>query len=133
MSMIAHTPPEPVEATTRRAMPLARKRRIHAEHFGRCVCGAKVPVSGPGVTYDHRIPIWFGSPDQDDRVRPLCDSCDAAKTPDDLTRIAKTKRQQRMMAPKPDRARGRKLQGRPFDKTKSRRFDRTVVARKVRL
>ena len=61
-------------------------------HDGRCVCGKPVPLTGPGVTYDHRIPIWFGSPDVDEGVRPLCDDCDPDKTGADQSDIAKTKR-----------------------------------------
>lgn len=116
-ALIGH---EPVEATPRRAMTIARKREIHAAHDGKCICGKPVPLTGPGVTYDHRVPIWFGSPDENREVRPLCDDCDGSKTSNDQTQIAKTKRlkaeHERTEPKPPSRLKGRKFptEYRPF-------------------
>jgi hypothetical protein len=95
-------------------MTPARKRRIWEVYDGRCAaCRTPVPISGPGVIYDHDIPIWFGRrPDTDDSAGPLCRPCDAIKTPADQTRIAKTKRQQKMATKKPKGS----LPPRPFPK-----------------
>lgn len=92
----------------RRTMTPARKLRIHTLAEGRCGCdrpecgGAPVPISGPGVRYDHRIPFWI-RPDLDDwpNLRPILKACDDIKTPRDLSTIAKTKRQATMRLDQP--------------------------------
>lgn len=94
MSMVATPSGAPVEATPRAAMTLARKKRIHALVGGQCRwCGLPVEVSGPGVVYDHRIPLTLGGEDTDDNIRPLhARPCDAAKTALDRKVIAKVAR-----------------------------------------
>lgn len=117
----------PVEATPRRAMTPARKRRIWEANGGRCYqCSTPVPVDGPGVTYDHRIPLGLGGAEDDDNPRPACGECDAAKTPRDISQIAKAKRQAKMATKKPKgrlkgrgfppKGQGPKMRSRPFSK-----------------
>lgn len=124
-----------IEATKRKAMTPARKQRIWEAYGGLCAnkaCRRPVPASGPGVTYDHDLPIWFGArPDTDEECGPLCDPCNKLKTALDQGRIAKTKRQQKMAAktakgtlrsqPFPKGPK-QKIQSRGFAKTKSRPF-----------
>ena len=124
MSRIAYTPPTPVDATKRRAMTAARKRRIWRAHNGRCKCGAAVPVSGPGVNYDHWSPINFGSPDDDDHVWPLCDPCNAEKLKKDLADIGHVRR-----LIKGPTASKHPIQSRGFQKGLSRGFDGSVKPR----
>lgn len=98
--------------TKRRAMTLARKRRIHTAQAGedgvtRCgnSCGDPVPVAGPGVIYEHVIPFWTDPSKDDDgpNVQAWCPPCSAAKNAKgrDPTVIAKTKRQEAMAVVKP--------------------------------
>ena len=85
---------EPVPPTKRRPVTEARKKRIHAFHKGFCgECGDETPISGPGVVYDHRIPVWTGGADDDGpNMRPVCKACDRLKTAADQGDIAKIKR-----------------------------------------
>jgi len=117
-------------------MTPARKLRIHEKAGGMCGCGCgtPVPVSGPGVIYEHTIPFWM-RPDLDDdgpNVKPYATDHSAAKTngkDGDLSRIAKTKRQ-KAKNEGTWRKSGHKLQGRGFDKTRTRGFDGKVRDRK---
>lgn len=127
----------------RKPMTPARKRRIHGLAKGICGCDdpeCRKPVSlfGKGVIYDHRIPLDLLGPDDWPNLRPVRSECDAKKTPNDLRRIAKARRQSKLTRPKVPSKRplksagklpkGRKLQGRPFQtggpkrKIRSRRF-----------
>lgn len=107
-------------------MTKARKQRVHDFHGGRCgECGGAVPLTGSGVVYDHRIPVWTGGADDDGpNMRPVCKPCDQIKTPVDQGDIAKTKR---LIARLDGTRRARKpIPSRPFGKQKrawpTRRF-----------
>lgn len=118
---------EPVEATPRRSMTAGRKLRIHTREKGKCwMCGKPVPTYGPEVRYDHRLPLELGGSDDDANVFPLhAEPCDRLKTMADRRRIDKARRQRAMSAPRePSR-----LQGRGFDKAKTRGFDGKVRER----
>lgn len=119
----------------RRAMTPARKLRIWTRQEGRCGCGCgdPVPLSGPGVRYDHTIEFWL-RPDLDDdgpNVKALRTECDKPKTygkGGSISRIAKTKRQSKMRldvprepAKKPIKSQGFRKDG-PRQKIKSRGF-----------
>ena len=123
---------EPVEGSKRLAMTPARKRRIWSLRKGLCKCGVSVPIMGPGVIYDHDLPLWFGRrADLDSEVWPRCTTCDKAKTARDQGRIAKTKRQQKMGGPRsPSKLKSaRKIQGHGFRKDIRKRMDGTVEPR----
>lgn len=79
-------------------MHAARKRRIWDREGGICwVCKTPVPLDGPNVRYDHRGTLFITESDEDAGIFPIhLDPCDKAKTPGDLSRIAKTKRQAMM-------------------------------------
>jgi len=120
---------EEVKTDPRRAMTPARKRRIHTARGGKCSgCGKDVPVSGPGVTYDHTGTLWITGSDGDDDINLLCDDCDDEKTPKDLSRIAKTKRQRskHIGDTKPKKP----IPSRGFNKTLRRRFNGRVEPRR---
>lgn len=124
---------EEVERDPRRAMTDARKRSIWEARGGRCgVCGEPVEQFGRGVVYDHIIPLWIKGSDANKDIWPIHkDPCDNAKTPQDLKRIAKTKRQrakhlgERAPSKRPIKSRG-------FSTAYSKGFDGKVRPRKHR-
>ena len=117
-----------VEIALRAAMTPARKRRVWEAHLGRCEeCGERLPVEGPEVAYDHIIPLQLGGPDTDANLQPLCTvPCHARKTAHDMTAIAKAKRLAGETCAKPTT---RPIQGRGFDRTRTRGFDGKVRSR----
>jgi 5-methylcytosine-specific restriction endonuclease McrA len=75
-SLVGH---EPVEATPRKAMTPARRKRIWDRDDGLCgECGT--PVSLKGTVVDHDLGLFQGGPDNDQNCRFLCARCDAEKT-----------------------------------------------------
>ena len=120
MTRVAPPTGERVEPTKRRVVTDARTQRIHAFHDGLCgECGFPVTVSGRGVVYDHRIPVWDGGDDDDGpNMRPVHKACDVRKTAKDQCSIAKTKR---IIARLDGTRRPRKpIPSRPFGKQKPR-------------
>jgi hypothetical protein len=70
---------EPVEATPRKPMTPARRKRIWDRDNGQCgECGTPVPLKGTVV--DHDLGLFQGGPENDQNCRFLCARCDAAKT-----------------------------------------------------
>lgn len=126
MSRIATTPRQTVEATPRKAMTTARKRAIWLAHDGRCAdCRRPVPMVGDGVVYDHDKMLWIGGEESNEAVRPLCSTCNKAKTANDATVRAKTKRIIYKQGPRPPS----RLKSRGFDKSRTRKFSGKVVER----
>lgn len=122
--------PGPFKPPKRRPLTKARKRRIWEFHNGCCrECGYDVEIEGKGVEYDHRVPLAMGGADDDGpNMGPLCQRCHKNKTAGDLHCIARAKR----IGRKNDgtwKGSGRKLKGRGFDKTKSRKMDGSVTCR----
>ena len=120
---------EPVELEKRKAWPKATVAAVWLSGDGKCVkCGAK-----DGLDIDHRVPIALGGSNEPDNLQLLCrEGCGAhkAKTREDVGRIAKAKRVgAKDRGEKPQKF-VRKLCGRGFDKTVSKKFDGTVVKRK---
>jgi hypothetical protein len=81
----------------RRAMTLARKRRIWAREQGVCFyrCGEPVPPPpAGGVVYHHFPPLGLMEEDRDDKVFPAHKSCDAKpeNTPADIRTVRKAVR-----------------------------------------
>ena len=104
---------EPVEATPRKAMTPARRKRIWERDNGQCgECGTPVPLKGTVV--DHDLGLFRGGPDNDRNCRFLCERCDAEKTHKVDARInAKIRRlkaEHERTEPKPPS----RLKGRPF-------------------
>lgn len=93
-----------VEIQDRGSMHPARKARIHKSRNGVCwMCGFAVPLEGPAVVYDHKLPLELGGPDEDWNIWPLHkEPCDRIKTAADRRRIAKAKRiERKRKAPQP--------------------------------
>lgn len=129
-----------VEPTHRARMTPARKRRIHGLAQGRCGCGCgePVPLSGPGVIYDHRVMVEHGGLDDWPNLRPVRTACDKPKTSEDLKRNGKTRRQRkkgnlrferpqskrplRSGAKLPGKGKGPKLRGAGFRKGPKRKL-----------
>lgn len=86
-----------------------------------CGCGAPCWPGGP-VEYDHTLPLALGGPAKPDCA--LTTHCHAAKTRDDVSRIAKADRQGKAHRGEKKR-RGRPLQGRGF--TGWRKFNGEIV------
>lgn len=94
---------------------LAQKQRVHANHNGRCwVCGAELPVTGPEVQYDHKIPRTWTGKDTDDQLGPICTvPCHAKKSAAQMSEIAhinRLRKERERTEPKPPS----RLQGRGF-------------------
>lgn len=115
MSRAAYATPEPVEATPRRPMTPARKRRSHDLAKGLCAF-CNLPVEVGEAEFDHRIPVWMGGADDDGpNLRPLHPRCHTIKTKADAGARAKVKRMKAKhegTAPPPLQ----KLKGRGFPK-----------------
>jgi len=123
---------QPQEATPRKAMTDARRAKIFLAHKGRCAdCGVKITRGQDAYQIDHPTQLWMGGPDEDDVCRLLCQPCYKAKNAKDATDRAKVKRLIRDADPEQRKSR-RPLKSRGFDKTKSKRMDGTVVARRQR-
>lgn len=119
---------EKVEATPRKSMTPARRARALARFGGKC------SYPGCGITdslqIDHTIPLELGGADEDHNLAPLCVSCHRRKTALDVKMIAKARRLR-----KRDAGEGRmkaKIASRGFDKSRTKKFDGSVVARKAR-
>ena len=109
-------------------MHLARKRRIHERHGGRCAdCGDLVPVNGPGVVYDHFIQLAIDGPEEDRNVDCLCFTCNKKKTAEDARVRAKIKRLRGETgnSSKPKRA----IPSPGFRKDITKKFDGRIVPR----
>jgi 5-methylcytosine-specific restriction endonuclease McrA len=110
-------------------MTPARKARIHARRKGLCAwCGLPVEMIGPGVVYDHHIPLTLGGADEDDNIRPLhTRPCDKIKTAFDAKVIAKVRR---LRANREGKAKsGQSMKSRPFPKDLRRKVNGTVERR----
>ena len=119
--------------TARLAMTPARKERIWSACLGRCEeCQAPVPPDGPGVEFDHIIPLWTATDDErraelelDANLQALCPGCHQKKTSAEAGPRGKAKR-----------LAGETGQNRPLREIRSRGFDQRFtkgVNGKVRL
>lgn len=68
------------------------RSRGHCEftHLGEERCGRKLQVGR--FRYDHRIPDWMGGEPTLENCQVICEWCDAPKTAQDQTTIAKVRR-----------------------------------------
>ncbi len=132
MSQIAPTPTrEAVEATPRKKITRHQRAVVFLRQNGKCDgCGCK--LFRPYIV-DHRIPVWMGGADHTDNMHATCKPCDKPKTGQDATNRAKVKRLIAKDDPETRPRSKRPLKGRGFDKTKTRRFDGSVVPKQLRL
>jgi 5-methylcytosine-specific restriction endonuclease McrA len=81
-------------------------------------CGKPVAADGSDVQWDHDIPRELSADDSADNLAPLHVRCHAQKTSgEDIPRIAKAKRQEKLTRPKQRKPSGfngwRKMNGEP--------------------
>ena len=118
---------EPVVVEDRKSFTPKQRLQALLKSNGCCaVCSVKLTrydvdhIKARGLGGLHVLENWQA-------ICPLPVGCHADKTKVDRRMIDKAKRQSKMNDPRePSR-----LQGRGFDKTRTRRFDGTVVARKA--
>ncbi len=113
--------------TRRRYLTSIERYRVMAVQRWRCGCGCGAPVwPGGPVEYDHTLPLALGGLEKPDSA--LTSWCHTTKTKLDVKRISKADRQRK--AHRGEKVRkGRKLEGRGFDKHIRKRMDGTVEAR----
>lgn len=108
-----------VEATPRKAMTPARKKRIRLANGPSCRdCGrrmwyghAEEPKLRFETRFDHTIPLELGGSDDDDNIREICrEPCDKIKTAQDQKDIARARRRQKRQLT----GRGTKRKGPPL-------------------
>ncbi len=81
---------EKVEATPRKSVSTARRRRVNEAHGG--VCYYPGCEETEGLEFEHAIPLWMGGRDDDSNTAPMCRAHHKAKTALDAKLRAKTKR-----------------------------------------
>jgi 5-methylcytosine-specific restriction endonuclease McrA len=112
MSIVAPLHREPVEATERKSMTPARKRRISQRQDG--ICGYP-ECTAPIEEYDHIVCLAIGGRDTDDNCEGLCADHHKRKTALDLKLIAKARRRRLKDRGEFPPAK-QKLRGRGFDR-----------------
>lgn len=128
-AMIVPQPREKVEPEKRK--PLTRREVIElaVRQGGKCGCGCGVKLDAlrEGVVDEHLIPLEIReNANALDNRALFRKPCADAKTKADRKAIAKVKR----LAGETCTGPRRPIRSRGFDKTRSRKFDGTVVARK---
>jgi hypothetical protein len=110
----------PVEIPDRPAPTKAQKVAAWNRENGLCWwCGKPVALEGADVAYDHRTARGLSGDDTTDNLAPMhVEPCHAAKTyGEDIPRIAKAKRQEKLTRPKERKRSGinawRKFDGTP--------------------
>lgn len=116
----------------RPSMSKARRARIFERDGGVCyLCGGKV-LPGESWEAEHVI-AWalsFDDSDENLKVAHKDGNCHAAKTKDDVRRIAKAKRQGGETGQASRRAKnGPQLKGRPFEKAPKRKWPKRTFGR----
>lgn len=117
MSRIDHGAAEQVEATPRRAMTPARRRRVAGRQHGLCGCGCGARLADD-FEVDHALALWLGGSEEDTNLVALTKACHSRKTKVDAAKIFKVKRLQA-------RESGTR---RPRPKIKARGFERDPLS-----
>lgn len=69
-----------------------RRARIFEAHGSKChICGEVIDGTSERWEAEHIVPYALTRDDGDDNLAPAHERCHAAKTPEDVTRIAKAK------------------------------------------
>lgn len=84
----------------RKAITARMKAEAWQATNGCCyICGASVPMTGPGVEYDHKLPLWLHGKHNVANIGPACpDPCHKAKTKREAPIRAKVVRIQKRRA-----------------------------------
>jgi 5-methylcytosine-specific restriction endonuclease McrA len=112
---------EPVEIEKRRPFRPVDIQRAYYEQGG---CCALCPAEIGRYIADHRVPRAMGGKTTYANLQLICVACAAKKDPDDISRIAKAKRQGA-----PRKVSKRPMKGRGFDKRFHHHFDGTKSER----
>lgn len=101
----------------RKAIPAKWKAEAHARE-GRCcyLCGVEVPLRGPGVEYDHRLPLWLHGLHAVGNIFPACVPCHASKTRREAPVRAKVNRIRKVRAG--EKRKTKQIQSRGFERQK---------------
>jgi hypothetical protein len=119
----------------RRKFTPAQKAFVIQRQHGRCDETGVEFMEGDAIEFDHRIPLALGGEDTLENLRAVLAVAHARKTKGDIWQIAKMKRQRGDTGQRARRARrkaegkGPLMQGRGFDKTKTRKMSGLVVER----
>lgn len=86
---------QPVEPLKTERAEFSKKTKAEAflRAGGRCECGCGARLTHENVEYDHDTPCALGGDNSIDNCRAYVSGCHLEKTKDDVSRIAKTKRQ----------------------------------------
>lgn len=118
---------EPVQIHKRKSFSAKDRARIFAAHSGVCyLSGVKI---GPSDTWDveHVIPLALGGTNEDENLRPALVDPHRVKSKADVRSISKAKRlEARENGTRRER---KKIPSRPFDKTRTRKFNGKVEKR----
>jgi 5-methylcytosine-specific restriction endonuclease McrA len=95
----------------RKTFSAAARQRVLNKHGRKCaMCQVEI-TPATGCEYDHHIPLSIGGDDTEANLRPVCVRCHRLKTAADITRAAKTKRQEDKALTKPAARRPIKSRG----------------------
>lgn len=86
---------ELVDGTARKGFTTKQRRQVYEANDGLCA-GCDEPLADKWHV-DHRLPIALNGTHAPDNWQPLCESCHALKTREDVARIAKAKRQRKLV------------------------------------
>lgn len=111
--------------TDRKSISKAQKARVFLAWHGRCARCCHKLEAGDRVDYDHIVPVWLGGKNEDDNLRPLHFRCHLDRTKIDARDRAHVKR---LNGTTPKRA-GKPIRSRGFDRSKTRKFNGTVIPR----
>lgn len=111
-----------IDGTPRKAMTPARRKRLLDLNDNRCQHeGCEITT---GLELDHDIPLALGGTEDDGNMVALCHAHHKEKTRGDVWRIAKAKRQRKLIEevepsrrPIPQRENPWPAEGRPFPKS----------------
>lgn len=116
----------------RKAITARMKAEAWQATNGCCyICGAKVPMTGPGVEYDHKLPLWLHGLHNVANIGPACpDPCHKAKTKREAPVRAKVVRIQKTRAG--ELKAKRKIPSPGFNRSLTKGLDGKVRPRAVR-
>lgn len=120
---------ELLNGTKRGAVTDAMKVRTWAAADGLCMwCQTSIACMDPGTDYDHRVPLALNGADDEANIAPIHKRpCHREKTGEDIRRIAKAKRQRKLIE-EPE-APARKIKSPGFRKDVSKGFDGKIRRR----
>jgi 5-methylcytosine-specific restriction endonuclease McrA len=125
VNRLAPSTGEPVAIAPRRKLTPKQRLEVLIAGKGRCeICGEKIIDA---FDIDHRVPLALGGADDASNWRALHPDCHLnGKTKEDVTRIAKAKRQEKLRLDVPRTVSAASIPSRPFDKP------RRKIARQAR-